>query len=315
MMRYAFVFIALMLNTLAADAQVTGVSCCDWMMLKRQKLGAFQLSKDINADGLEMDMGPLGRRVLFENRFRTHPNETATFRHTADSLGIRVSSVAMSGFFAQTLLDRRFNEYTREDGTKDCYPHTKAESLQNYRDLFDDCFSTMEKFGAKVAFLPLGGSGKEWQTGDGAAYDTLVVRLRMIGEMARQRGVVVGIRTAMPADFSIRMLRDINSPGIKIYYNLQDACDNHWDACQELRKLGPDRLCQIHCSNTDSVTLRHDPEVDLPKLVRTLKEIGYQGWLTVERSRNAKAVKNVRGNYGDNVAYIKEVLAEVYGKK
>ena len=32
------------------------VAACDWMMLKRQKLGEFQLTRYINADGAEMDM-------------------------------------------------------------------------------------------------------------------------------------------------------------------------------------------------------------------------------------------------------------------
>jgi len=220
---------------------------------------------------------------------------------------VKVSSIAMSGFFAQSLIDRRFNEYTKEDGTKDCYPHSKAESIANYVALFEDCFDTMDKFGAKVAFLPLGGSGKEWQRGNGEVYDTLCARLRMVGDMAHRRGVVVGIRTAMPAEFGIKMLKDIKSKGIKIYYNLQDACDNGWDICKELKQLGRKSICQIHCSNTDSVTLGHDPEVDLPKIIKTLRKIGYKGWLTVERSRNAKDVRNVKGNYGDNVRYIKEI--------
>ena len=41
------------------------VAVCDWMILKRQKLGAFQLTKDIGADGVEVDMGSLGTNVTF----------------------------------------------------------------------------------------------------------------------------------------------------------------------------------------------------------------------------------------------------------
>ena len=46
----------------------------------------------------------------------------------------------------------------------------------------------------------------------------------------------------------------------------------------------------------------------MPAIRKTLKKIKYKGWLTVERSRNAKDVRNVRGNFGDNVAYLKEVF-------
>ncbi len=271
---------------LPSFAQIEGVSCCDWMMLKRQKLGAITLSKDIHADGLEMDMGPLGKRVLFENKFRINPADVTKFKHTADSLDIKISSIAMSGFFAQSFLRR-----------------------ENYKDLIEDCLNTMELFGAKNAFLPLGGSGREWQTGKGEAYETLCKRLHEVGEMAAKRGLVIGVRTAMPAKFGIKMLKKVNSKGVKIYYNVQDACDNGWNIAKELKQLGKERIAQIHVSNTDSVTLRHDPEVNLPEIVTVLNKIGYRGWLTVERSRNAKDVRNVRGNYGDNVAYIKEVLA------
>src|ERR1043165_7154922 len=44
------------------------IALCDWMMLKRQKLGAFQLTKDIGADGVEVDMGGLGDRETFDNQ-------------------------------------------------------------------------------------------------------------------------------------------------------------------------------------------------------------------------------------------------------
>ena len=43
------------------------IGVCDWMMLKRQKLGAFPLAKEVGADGVEVDMGSLGQRDSFEN--------------------------------------------------------------------------------------------------------------------------------------------------------------------------------------------------------------------------------------------------------
>src|ERR1700712_245471 len=43
------------------------VAVVDLMILKRQKLGAFQLTKDIGADGVEVDMGGLGNRETFDN--------------------------------------------------------------------------------------------------------------------------------------------------------------------------------------------------------------------------------------------------------
>lgn len=266
-----------------ADKQQYRIAVCDWMMLKRQKLGEFQLAKDIGADGVEVDMGPLGQRVQFENKLR-EPHFQQLFRKTADSLGIAVPSIAMSGFFAQNFLNR-----------------------ENYRDLVDDCLNTMDVMGAQVAFLPLGGSGHEWKEAGDARLE-MVHRLHEAGEMALSRGKTIAIRTQLDARANLFLLKEVNSNGIKIYYNLQDAIDQGLCPSKELKKLGRENIAQIHASLTDSVTLDKDPRIDLRKIKKALDKMKWSGWLVVERSRNAQDVRNVRGNFGTNVAYLKEIF-------
>ena len=265
------------------DNQQYRVAACDWMMLKRQKLGEFQLAKDIGADGVEVDMGPLGQRVLFDNKLReTHFQQL--FRRTADSLGIAVPSMAMSGFFAQSFLKR-----------------------ENYKDLIDDCLNAMDVMGAQVAFLPLGGSGDEWKQA-GEARQEMVRRLHEVGEMALSRGKTIAIRTQQDARADLVLLKAVDSEGVKIYFNLQDAVDQGRCVCKELKRLGRENIAQIHASLTDSVTLDKDPRIDLRKVKRTLDKMKWRGWLVVERSRNAQDVRNVKGNFGTNVAYLKEIF-------
>ena len=278
-------FLALTMWPCAVSAQQRyRVAACDWMMLKRQKLGEFQLAKDIQADGIEMDMGPLGQRVMFDNKLR-EAHFQQLFRRTADSLGIEVPSLAMSGFFAQNLLKR-----------------------DNYLDLIDDCLLSMDVMGAKVAFLPLGGSGKEWQQAGSEDHREMVSRLHQIGERAKKAGKVVAIRTGLNAQETLCLLKEVKSKGIKVYYNMQDAVDQHLDPCEELQILGCKKIAQIHASLTDSVTLDKDPRIDLHKVKQTLDKMHWKGWLVIERSRNAKDVRNVRGNFGTNVAYLKEIF-------
>lgn len=288
-----FVNIALMLllatPALGQKIQSTKrpVAVCDWMILKRQKLGEFALARSLGADGVELDMGSLGKRELFDNQLRDSL-QARKFRHYADSLHIQVPSVAMSGFFAQSLIKR---------------------SSTNVRNLMNDCISTMRIFHSKVVFLPLGGSGRGWMQA-GAERDTLVSRLRMIGRMAEKAGVVVGLRTALDAKGDIRLLKEIGSDAVKIYYNFQDAADNNRDICKELKKLGRKRIVQIHATNTDGVLLRDDAEIDMTKIRKTLDKMKWNGWLVVERSRDANRVRDVKYNYGNNVSYLKEIFAE-----
>ena len=284
MLKRSLAAVALMMVAAESWGQFR-VAACDWMMLKRQKIGEFQLARDIEADGIEMDMGPLGQREQFDNKLRD-AHFQQLFRTTADSLGIAVPSLAMSGFFAQSFLERA-----------------------NYQELIADCLQSMDVMGATVAFLPLGGSGDDWKQA-GAAHQEMVHRLHTVGEMAQAKGKVIAIRTALPACANLLLLKEVASRGIKIYYNLQDAVDQGWNVCKDLKRLGCENIAQIHASLTDSVTLDQDPRIDLRKVKKTLDKMTWSGWLVVERSRNAQDIRNVKGNFGRNVAYLKEIYQD-----
>ena len=260
------------------------VGVCDWMILKRQKLGEFDLAKRLGADGVELDMGSLGQREMFDNQLRD-PATAALFKRTADSLGIAVGAVAMSGFYAQDL--------TKKD---------------TYMALANDCFDTMDLMGgARVAFLPLGGCGNDWAT-DKAKRAEIVKRLREIGNAALKRGKVVGIDTPLDAKGNRRLLKDIGSDGIKIFYKFQTIVEHGWDICSDMTRLGASNICAIHATNTDSLWLRNDPAINMPAIKQTLDKMGWSGWLFVERSRDVKMVKNVLMNYSSNVRYLHEVF-------
>jgi len=261
------------------------VAACDWMMLKRQKLGEFKLSHEIGADGVEMDMGGLGKRDTFDNKLHQVYFQEL-FKKTAAEYQIEVPSIAMSGFYGQSFLKHR-----------------------NYRVLIDDCIKTMQVMGAKIAYLPLGGCGNDWKTDD-EQRRRLVSRLHVAGEMAHSEGLVIGIRTGLSAKEDIKLLEQINSEGIQIYFSVQEALDNKRDLYKELKTLGRKRICQIHISETDGVTLPHSKNIDMHRVKEQLDKMGWSGWLVVERSRDAGDVRNVKKNFGMNIRYLKEVFQD-----
>ncbi len=259
------------------------IGVCDWMVLKRQKLGEFKLAKELGCDGIEMDMGGLGTRRSFDNKMRD-PESVRVFTHMADSFGIKVGAVAMSGFYGQSF--------------------AKKES---WRWLIQDCLNTMAKMGARVAFLPLGGCGNNW-TDSLPLRQQIVWRLHEAGEMAHARGMVIGIDTPLDAEGNIKLLDEIGSEGIRIFYKFQTAIENGRNIAKEIKMLGKDRICAIHASNTDGVWLRNDKAINMKKIKKALDKTGWSGWLFVERSRDVNQVRNVKLNYGENVKYLKEIL-------
>lgn len=258
------------------------IAVCDWMILKRQKLGAFQLTKDIGADGVEVDMGGLGNRENFDNRLHD-PAVRDSFLAKANELGLEISSIAMSAFYAQSFAER---------------PGVDL--------MVQDCISTMIAMKVKTAFLPLGVKG------DLVRYPTLrpaiVERLKMAGAHAEKAGVVIGIETALDAKGERNLLEEIASSSIKSYFNFANALQNGRDLIKELRILGKELICQIHCTDEDGVWLQNNTRLDMKKVKRALDRMDWNGWLVIERSRDARDPRNVKKNFGANTAYLKSIF-------
>jgi len=260
------------------------ISVCDWMILKRQKIGEFELAHEMGADGVEMDMGSLGKRDSFDNKLRTK-DFRELFLQKAKENNVAISSIAMSGFYGQSFAENK-----------------------NYIALVGDCLNTMQAMGVKTAFLPL---GVNCDLNKSPQMRPLIIeRLKVAGKMAEDAGVVIGIETSLDAKGEVQLLKEIDSKGIKIYYNFQNPLALGRDLYKELRILGKDRICQIHCTNTDGVTLPNDKKLDMNKVKEVLHEMGWCGWLVVERSRDTNDVHNVKKNYGTNIEYLKRIFQQ-----
>ena len=258
------------------------IAVIDLMILKRQKLSAIPLAKEIGADGLEIDMGGLGNRDTFDNKLADQETRKQ-YMDTAKELGIEFCSLAMTGFYAQSFATR-----------------------PTYQKMVQDCLDTMTTMNIKVAFLPLGVQGDLVKNPE--LKKPIVERLKVVGKMAKRAGVVIGIETSLDAKGEVELLKEINCEAIKSYFNFSNAIKNGRDLNEELRILGRKNIIQIHATNEDGVWLENDPKIDLPKVKQTLDEMGWSGWLVVERSRDAKQPINVKYNFSANTAYLKRIF-------
>lgn len=258
------------------------VGVCDWMILKRQKLSAFQLAKDINADGIELDMGGLGNRETFDSKLGDAA-EREKFLNRSDSLGVQISSIAMSGFYAQSFAKRL-----------------------TFKKMVNDCIETMKNMNVQIAYLPLGTKGDLVKNPE--LRPAIVERLQWAGDQVGKIGGVIAIETSLDATEEKKLLEEIGNRNIKISFNFANAVDNGRDISKELKILGRDNIAQIHASTTDRVWLENDTDLDLPKIKKTLDDMYWKGWLLVERSRDTTMVRDVRANYGANVAHLKKIF-------
>ncbi|HKO78981.1 MAG TPA: sugar phosphate isomerase/epimerase family protein [Chitinophagaceae bacterium] len=258
------------------------IGLIDLMLLKRQKLGAITLTGQLKANGVEVDMGGLGTRPTFDNQL-LNDSVRNKFIQTAEENNVEIFSLAMTGYYAQSFCGR-----------------------EEYKRSVEDCIKTMKLMNVKTAFLPLGIQCDLKK--NPSARDSVVARLRMAGKMAEEAGVVIGIETSLGAKEEVQLLKEIGSPAIKIYFNFSNPLKEGRDLVTELKILGKERICMIHATNKDSVWLENDPQIDMYKIKKTLDEMGWSGWLVIERSRDAKKASDTKYNYGANTAYLKRIF-------
>jgi L-ribulose-5-phosphate 3-epimerase len=258
------------------------VAVADIMILKRQKIGAFSLTKELGADGVEVDMGGLGDRETLDNKLAIDSNRTQ-FLAKSKELNIQISSLAMTGFYSQSFAQRP----------------TAVKAVQ-------DCINTAKLMNVKVIFLPFGVQGDLVKNPE--LRPAIIERLKAAGKIAEQAGVTIGIETSLSAKDELQLLKDVGSPAVKSYFNFANAVKNNRDIVQELKTLGKNNIIQIHCTDDDGVWLQNDTKIDLKSIKQTLDKMGWSGWLVIERSRDASDPKNVKKNFTANIAYVKSIF-------
>lgn len=227
------------------------IGLIDLMLLKRQKLSAIPLTKELGADGLEVDMGGLGQRPTFDNKLMVD-SIRQEYLETAKRNGIELFSLAMTGYYAQSFCGR-------------------AEWKQS----IEDCIKTMKLMNIKMAFLPMGVQCDLVQHPE--LRTAVVSRLKEAGAMASKAGVVLAIETSLSAAEEVKLLNEIGSPAVKIYFNFSNPLKEGRDLYKELKILGGKNIAMIHATNKDSVWLQNDQEIDMKKVKKTLDDMGWIG--------------------------------------
>ena len=76
--------------------------------------------------------------------------------------------------------------------------------------------------------------------------------------------------------------------------------------CQLMRQLSPGEAYQL----SDGVWLENDKRIDVPTLKRLLDDMGWRGWLVLQRSRDASKARDVKYNFGGNAQYLKSIFEQ-----
>jgi L-ribulose-5-phosphate 3-epimerase len=151
--------------------------------------------------------------------------------------------------------------------------------------------------GATVLLLPFFGNC-ELKTRE--EMDSTAAALKDLAREAAGMGITLGLEDTISAENNARILDQVGSPGLKIYYDPGNSMNWGHDPYKELRWLGAERICQIHIK--DNPHYLGEGRLRWPELLQIIVEIGFAGFANLETSSPSG---DVEADMRRNLTYIR----------
>jgi sugar phosphate isomerase/epimerase len=263
------------LRALAADPKRRfKIGACDWSIRSRGTPDALAMAKRIGLDGVEVSFGRPGEQYdLRKEEVRRQ------YLQAAEAQGVAISSLAM--------------------GILNQVPYASDPDAEKW---VGECVEVMPKLGQKVVLLAFFGNGDI--KGKRDLQHEVIRRLKRVAPAAEEAGVVLGLETWLNVDDHLRILDGVGSPAVQVYYDVANMEHEGYDLYQEIRRLGRERICQVHCK--ENGFLLGQGRVDFGKVKEALDEIGWSGWLIIEGA--VPRGKDMLESYVHNQKYLRSLF-------
>jgi len=273
---------------LAAKAGSAGiyVGVCDWSIGGRGKVEALDTAKKILLDGVQISPSK-PEDVLSYAR----PEIIKAYKAKMKATGLVVSGLGVTvGNQCPLATDGRAVKWLEQ--TIDATAELGATAI-------------LMAFFGKGDMRAKAGGGKKGKKGKKPAvsaepvaatasgmkqkeFDGIVARLKQVASRAEDKGVTLGLENTLSAKQNIEIMDAVGSKAVQVYYDIANSTRGGYDVPAEIRLL-KGRINEFHFKenkgNFPDGSLKMDP------IVAAIKETGYKGWLTLERS------------FGEPVAY------------
>jgi sugar phosphate isomerase/epimerase len=263
------------LATLAADPQkLFKIGACDWSIGQRGKPEALAVARQIGLDGVEVSFGsPEDEYDLRREEVR------AVYQEQAKRQQVEFASLAM--------------------GVLNSRPYASDPETEQW---VADCVQVMPKLGVTVVLLAFFGNGDI--KGKPELQREVIRRLKRVAPSAEEAGVTLGIESWLNVDEHRRILDAVDSPAVKVYYDVANMHKMGYDIYREIRQLGCENICQFHCK--ENGFLLGKGNIDFGKVKEAIDEIGYRGWLIIESARPGGMT--IEESYTKNQKFLRSVF-------
>ncbi len=226
------------------------IGACDWSLGKRGDPAALEVAKQIGLDGVQIDFGTAHNNM----RLRT-PEHQQAYREAMRRTGLVVSSMALC----------ETNEVPLKSD-----PRAAA--------WLDDSLDVCHTMGLPLVMTASFGRG-DLDMAKTGEIDHFVKVLRDVAPKAEKLGIVIGLENYLSAGDNRKIIDRVESPQVKVYYDVGNSTDKGRDVAQEIRALGK-LICEFHAK--DGPHMLGKGRIDFVKVRRAMDDVEYSGWLQLE---------------------------------
>ncbi len=279
---YSMVASAMAASVSRARAATKGMNikfgACDWTLKLTADPASLDLAKKIGLDGVQVDFGSEpsaeGKLPLFDEKLQE------TFLAKSAELGVTIPSLAMGVLNRVALKNDAAAELWMMEGVQ-----------------------VAQKMRTPVVLLAFFGNGD--LRNDEAGVQSVIEKLRKLAPKAQAAGVTYGVESWLQVPDLERILDAVNSPAIKVYYDVGNMDKEGEDICAAIRRLGKERICEFHAK--DYTDLYGKGNIDFAKVRDAIRDIAYSGWMQIEGTKLPNGVEK-------DVRYDLEHLRSVFAK-
>ncbi len=242
----------------------------------------FEQAAEIGFDGVELDI-----RADYENEPVLSADERAQIKQLSQESGVDVPSLCVGAFW----------QYSPAAGDETL--------LRTAREILSASIEAAADLGARWILVPV--TPADTEISHEECQERWIREMQTAAPLAQAAGVVlclenVGRGCGKSAQDLRALVEGVDSDHVLTYYDVGNACAFGNDPVAEIKDLA-ELIGVVHIKDHEGQLLG-EGIVDIPQCVKTLREVGYDGWLILETPATDDPLQ--AGNY--NLQYLREIV-------
>lgn len=252
------------------------IGACDWSINQMAKLEAIEVGKSIGLDGVQISLGTLDDDMHLRQK-----KVQQQYKEACSKYGMEIGGMAI--------------------GELNNIPYKSDPRAEQW---VSDSIDVAVAMGVKVVLLAFFHNGDLKNDVEGTK--ETIRRLKKVAPKAEDNGIILGLETWLSAEEHMHIINEVNSPNVKVYYDVANSNKMGYNIYEEIRSLGNENICEFHAK--ENGYLLGKGKVDFHEVRKAIDDIGYSGWVQIESAVPKDA--DMFESYIWNNRYLRSVLSK-----